>query len=311
MKTAPAVLSTKVPSLQMSEAELVKVLESSIYPGAQIESIKLVIGYCKANGLDPMQKPVHIVPMSVKIAGTNPARYEYRDVIMPGVGLYRTQAARTQEYVGIDEAQFGETKTFKIDEFELSYPEWCSVVVHRQVADLPRDFSSGKVYWLETYATAGKDTKAPNAMWKKRPFGQIEKCAEAMALRRAFPELGAAPTAEEMQGRTLDPEDDVPTQPALEGPKSKPESESASPAAGRAEPGAGSAQHAEPKPATTRTSEELLNDTKKNLIRRALERASLGELDLKVKYHCGVDLLVNSQFNEVQEWIKANAKAGS
>ena len=38
-------------------------LESSLYPGASHESIKLVIGYCTAAGLDPIQKPVHIVPI--------------------------------------------------------------------------------------------------------------------------------------------------------------------------------------------------------------------------------------------------------
>lgn len=40
-----------------------------------------------------------------------------------------------------------------------------------------------------------------NAMWKKRPYGQIEKCAEAMALRRAFPEVGDATTSDELAGR--------------------------------------------------------------------------------------------------------------
>jgi hypothetical protein len=41
-------------------------------------------------------------------------------------------------------------------------------------------------------------------MWARRPRGQLKKCAEAQALRMAFPEaVGAAPTAEEMEGRSL------------------------------------------------------------------------------------------------------------
>lgn len=84
-------------ALALSEGELLNVLASSLYPGAAFESIKLVIGYCKAAGLDPMQKPVHIVPMW---DGKNK---RMRDVVMPGVGLYRTQAARTGEFAGMTE----------------------------------------------------------------------------------------------------------------------------------------------------------------------------------------------------------------
>lgn len=302
MKPAAGVLKTKIPALEMSEAELVKVLESSIYPGAKLESIKLVIGYCKANGLDPMQKPVHIVPMSVKIAGSNPAKYEYRDVIMPGIGLYRTQASRTNEYVGIDEAQFGDTKTVKFDDFEMSYPEWCSITVHRQVADLPREFSSGKVFWLETYATP-KDSKVPNAMWKKRPFGQLEKCAEAMALRRAFPELGAAPTAEEMEGKTFD-HDDPPAPPALDGPKAKtPGPDDSDPDDGRTKVDARQQQTAK----TTEPDSKPMSPTQLSILKKSLERAALNELDLTTKFGVGLDALPASKFNEVSAWIMERA----
>lgn len=54
-----------VPALHMDQTELMAVLRSSLYPGAKDESIKMVVGYCKAAGLDPMLKPVHIVPMDV------------------------------------------------------------------------------------------------------------------------------------------------------------------------------------------------------------------------------------------------------
>lgn len=41
-------------------------------------------------------------------------------------------------------------------------------------------------------------------MWKKRGRGQLAKCAEAQALRKGFPEVGNQPTADEMEGKTLD-----------------------------------------------------------------------------------------------------------
>lgn len=203
-----------IPAFALPEAELLATLESSIYPGDKESSIKMVIGYCKAQHLDPFQKPVHIVPMSVKQGGD----YVFRDVIMPGIGLYRVQAVRTGLYAGIDEAIFGPDTILKLGDKEFTHPEWCSIIVYRLVGGQRVPFSSGKVYWLETYATAKRDTKVPNAMWSKRPRGQIEKCAEAMALRRAFPELGAAPTAEELEGKVIDASD-------VEGRPEKPENE--------------------------------------------------------------------------------------
>jgi len=64
---------------------------------------------------------------------------------------------------------------------------------------------TAKEFWKENYAVRGGKEKsiAPNAMWSKRPYGQIAKCAEAQALRKAFPEIGSEPTADEMEGKIL------------------------------------------------------------------------------------------------------------
>lgn len=179
------------------------VLCNTLYPSNKPESVMLAWDYCEARELDIMMKPIHLVPMSVKNPQTG--KSEMRDVPMPGVGLYRIQAARSGDYAGADEPEFGPTVTVEFNDkykgkFSLTYPEWCKYSVHKIIADRIVTFSA-KEYWLENYATAGRDTDCPNAMWKKRVYGQIAKCTEAQALRKAWPEIGQEPTAEEMEGK--------------------------------------------------------------------------------------------------------------
>ena len=57
--------------------------------------------------------------------------------------------------------------------------------------------------WKENYATQSGKTECPNAMWRKRPYAQLAKCTEAQALRKAWPEIGSEPTAEEMEGKEI------------------------------------------------------------------------------------------------------------
>jgi phage recombination protein Bet len=192
---------------KMDDAAIIKVLGDSLYPGAKEASIRMVLSYCKAAGLDPMLKPVHIVPMSVKKPGGGQYDTEWRDVIMPGIGHYRTQASRSGQYVGKSEPRFGEDITKKIGSLEVTFPKSCTITVYRMVSGIRCEFTATEL-WLENYATAGKDKPEPNAMWRKRPYGQLAKTAEAQALRMAFPELtGGANTAEEMEGKQLHDED--------------------------------------------------------------------------------------------------------
>jgi phage recombination protein Bet len=184
--------------LAMSDTEVMDVLRNSLYPGAKDESIKMVMQYCRAAGLDVMQKPVHIVPI------WDSKLRETRDVVMPGIGLYRTQAARSGTYAGMSEPEFGADVTENLDGTEMTYPKWCKIMVKRilengYVAEFPV-----MEFWKENYAVKKNDTSAPNAMWKKRPYAQLAKCAKAQALREAFPEVGAQPTAEEMEGKEIE-----------------------------------------------------------------------------------------------------------
>ncbi|OJT46830.1 phage recombination protein Bet [Serratia plymuthica] len=177
-------------------------LKNSIYPGARDDSVVMAVSYCRARNLDPLMKPVHLVPMSVKDAQTG--KNEWRDVVMPGIGLYRIQADRSGSYAGANEPEFGDDITKTLNGVEITFPAWCKYTVCKSMPDGKIVEFSAKEYWMENYATAGRDNSAPNAMWKKRPYGQLAKCAEAQALRKAWPEIGQQPTAEEMEGKSLD-----------------------------------------------------------------------------------------------------------
>lgn len=198
--------SPTVPALAMNEYELISVLQNSVYPGAKIESIKLVIGACKATGKDPLKKPYHIVPMPVSTGKKSSDGWdikEMRDVIMPGINDYRTDASRTGEHIGTSEPEFGPDVTETLDGVTVTYPAWCRVSVQRQFFGGVIGTFSAVERWKENYATKSGKSDAPNAMWKRRPYAQLAKCAEAQALRKGFPEVGNHATAEEMEGKEI------------------------------------------------------------------------------------------------------------
>ena len=171
-----------------------RALVDAVYPNAKTtEAIELALTYCRARKLDPFKKQCHIVPIWDSKKGAEV------ETIWPGISELRTTAARTNQLAGCDEAAFGpdETVAFKGTvgkgqyakdvEKSVTFPTWCQLTVYRLVQGQRVPFPGPKVRWRETYATMGA-SDVPNEMWATRPYGQLEKCAEAAALRRAFPE---------------------------------------------------------------------------------------------------------------------------
>ena len=178
-----------------------RTLIESIYPAAKsIEAVNMALAYCKQRGLDIFKRPVHIVPIY------NSSLRKMVETVWPGINELRTTAMRTKNYAGMDVPTYGPDleHTFKggrisqwrngdqswIDDkgITLKFPEWCQITVYRLLHGQRMAFPGPRVYWLETYATKGQSTDNPNTMWEKRSNGQLDKCAEAAALRRAFPE---------------------------------------------------------------------------------------------------------------------------
>lgn len=208
------------------ESSAWQTLVNATFPTARTpEGVLLALAYCRQRGLDVFKRPVHIVPIRTKLKTPDGKDYWGElETVWPGINELRTTAHRTGIYAGADPADWGPDMT---SEWELpsgdddggdhpnapprekkapaappkmlrvKHPEWCQITVYRIVQGQRVAFPGPRVYWLETYATVGKSDR-PNDMWQDRARGQLEKCAEAAALRKAFPEeLGGEHIVEE------------------------------------------------------------------------------------------------------------------
>lgn len=183
-----------------------------LYPSAETpEVILAVVEYCAARRLDPLRKPVHIVPM------WNTRLKRKVQVVMQGINELETTAHRTGLFAGTDEANYGpdETKTFrgvfedersgdtKTTEVTLTYPVSCAVTVYRLVKGERVPFRE-RVFFSECYGRAGFRSELPNARWSLAPRQMLAKVAKAASLRLAFPEEVGEYAAEEMDGHDVD-----------------------------------------------------------------------------------------------------------
>lgn len=200
-------------------------LVESIFPLARTtQAVFMALAWCKARRLDVMKKPCHVVPM------WNSALNREVETVWPSIAEVRITAFRTGCYAGADETVFGPTVEVLYEDQErpkrnaeeqqgkkpalksisqrLAHPEWAQITVYRQLGSgVVAKFVGPKTYFREWYS-GRKGLKVPNERWCRAPWQMLEKCAEAAALRKAFPEeLGDHFTAEEMEGKVIDHED--------------------------------------------------------------------------------------------------------
>jgi phage recombination protein Bet len=192
-----------------------KALTDAIFPAAKtVDGVMLAINYARARNLDIFKRVVHVVPM------WNSSLRQEVDTVWPGIGELRTTASRTTAWAGNDECTFGPDKRQKFEASreregrdgqgkqvdrascdEMVYPEWAQITVYKMVQGQRVAFVGPRVRFTETFSGV-KGLRVPNERWQQAPYQMLEKCAEAAALRRAFPEeLGDMWVAEEMEGK--------------------------------------------------------------------------------------------------------------
>jgi phage recombination protein Bet len=168
----------------------INLLKQTVAKGASDDEFQLFTAICGRTGLDPFTRQIHFVKrydaMLEREVGT----------IQTGIDGYRLIAQRTGEYDGQDPKQWcGEDGSWVDVWLKKEPPTAARATVHRR--GIARPFVA--VARFSAYVVTKKSGE-PNRMWSRMGAEQLAKCAEALALRMAFPnELSDVYTHEEMQ----------------------------------------------------------------------------------------------------------------
>lgn len=157
-------------------AEEIKILKQILWPKFTDPEVNYCTAICNQLQLNPLLKQIHFIKRNTKNGAVITAQ--------TGIDGFRLTAERTGCYAGSDEPVF----EYGVDKKK---PIKATVTVYKMMQGQRCPFTAS-ARWDE-YSQS-------NDMWNKMAHNQLAKCAEALALRKAFPaELSALRSDEEME----------------------------------------------------------------------------------------------------------------
>lgn len=164
--------------LTRSQIDLMK---RTIAKGATDDELQLFIQVCKGAQLNPFLKQVFLVQRWDSREGKNVG------AIQVSIDGFRSIAESSGAYVGNDDPVFEGESVIKIKKgnvmVDLRVPGKATVTVRKMIMGIAHPFVA-TARWEEYYPG-----EKMGFQWHIRPYLMLGKCAEALALRKAFPKL--------------------------------------------------------------------------------------------------------------------------
>lgn len=156
-----------------------KLLKNTIAEGTTNDEFAMFLEVCKRKNLDPFSKQVYCIVYKGKNRKVS---------IQMSIDGYRVQASRSGLYAGNDDILYNDTltqyehlKAFKGT--KNPYPVTATATVYKMMGGVRVPFAA-TCNWFDYYP--GDDFKGQ--MWRNFPYTMLGKVAEALALRKAFPD---------------------------------------------------------------------------------------------------------------------------
>ena len=173
----------------LTDADIQTLVDANIIPkGTPKAQVSVFARTCSERNLSPFSKQIYLMKRETK-QGT---RYNTQT----SIDGFRSIAERTNKYAGSDDYTFDEgIAEYQMIKDKRMKPTTATATVHKILPNQQIFPIKATVRWEEYYPGGNQ-----GFMWDKMPFLMLGKCAEALALRKAFPEqLGSIYINEEMQ----------------------------------------------------------------------------------------------------------------